>query len=609
MREWTAPDVVKLARSGGLADSVFELAESDPLHVALARKDATGRWQDVTTVQFRDEVLATAKGLLAEGVRFGDRVAIMSRTRYEWTLLDYALWTIGAQPIPVYPNASSEQVAWVFSDAGVSAAVVEHEDHAMTVGAVMGQLPLLKRLWQLDAGAEQHLRKAGERIATEVVDRHRMALTPDTVATIAYTSGTDGRSRGCVLTHANFMAGCDNVAPFREPLLSSGHKQDDPATLLFLPLAHIHGRLAQVAALRAKVRLGHQPDLNPEVLLPDFASFRPTYVLALPHLFERILQSAWRIAENEGRADAFEKAVDVAVRYAEAVERRAFDEGPGPGPGLRLQQQVMDRAVYVRLREAFGGRMRYAVCGGFAMDRRTALFYDGAGIRVLEAYGLTEATSTVTASPADRVRFGTLGQPVPGTSVRIARDGEIWVRGGQVFAGYHNDPAGTALSLRDGWLATGDLGSLDEDGYLTLTGRKKDVLVTSSGRSISPCLLEDRIRRHPLVSQCVVVGNDRPFVGALITLDPEATEHWLALHRKERLALVDLVNDTDLEDEIRRAVVGANAQVSQAESVRTFRILGHQFTEAQGLLSPSLKLRRHAIAKAYEQEIDALYQR
>lgn len=607
MREFTVPPLATLPQSGGLADSVFEHAEKDPGHIALARKDAQGIWHDVTTAGFRDEVLALAKGLLAEGVRFGDRVAIMSRTRYEWTLFDYALWTVGAQSVPIYPTASSEQVVWMFADADVSAAVVETEDHAMTVGAVIGQLPLLKRLWQLDSGAEEQLMAAGERIDTDVVNRHRMALTPDTVATISYTSGTDGKSKGCVLTHSNFMSECDNIAAFCEPLFSSGMKQA-PATLLFLPLAHVYGRMVQVAALRAKVKLGHQPQMSAEALFPDLVGFQPTYILAVPYLFEKIFDATRRKAEAAGRLEGFDKAVDVAVRYAEATERKAFGEGPGPGPALRLQHQLMDRLVYAKLREALGGRLRYAVSGGSSMDRHLGLFFDGAGVRIFEGYGLTEATSTVTTNPPEQTRFGTVGRPIPGTTVHIADDGEIWVHGGQVFTGYLRDNAATARTLsQDGWLATGDLGSLSEDGYLTLTGRKKDVLVTSGGKTLSPTVLEDRIRSHPLVSQCVVIGNDRPFVAALVTLDPDAVEHWLAMHHKPALATPELVNDGELEGEIRRAVVGANTQVSKAESIRTFRILGHQFTEEQGLLTPSLKLKRRAIEKAYEQEIDALY--
>ncbi|MCF6525925.1 long-chain fatty acid--CoA ligase [Streptomyces sp. JJ36] len=596
----TAPKV------GGLADALYDHAAEDPDRVALARKDADGRWRDVTAGEFRDQVLALAKGLLAQGVRFGDRVALMSRTRYEWTLFDFALWSIGAQPVPVYPTSSAEQVHWMLHDAGVSAAIVEHEDHAMTVGSVVDRLPQLGRLWQLDAGAEAELTAAGAHLGDEVVHRHRMALTPDTVATVIYTSGTTGRPKGCVLTHANFMAEADNIVQRYEPVFHS-RPDDEASTLLFLPLAHVFGRMVEVAAVRGRVKLGHQPDLSATALLPDLAAFRPSFILAVPYIFEKVFAAARRKAEAEGRLGPFEKAVEVAVRHAEATEHKAFGTGPGPGASLRVQHQFFDRLVYAKLRQALGGRCRHAMSGGSAMERRLGLFFDGAGMRIFEGYGLTESTAAATANPPEQTRFGTVGLPIPGTTVRIAEDGEVWLHGGQVFEGYLNDPGSTGRTLHDGWLATGDLGSLDEDGYLTLTGRKKEVLVTSGGKTVSPAALEERVRAHPLVAQCLVVGNDRPYVSALVTLDPEAVGHWLAMRQKPQLGPNDLVRDPDLETEIRRAVVAANTRVSQAESIRTFRILAAQFTEEHGMLTPSLKLRRKAIEKAYAVEIDALY--
>ncbi|THA23717.1 long-chain fatty acid--CoA ligase [Streptomyces sp. RKND-216] len=607
MREITVPAVVTEPQVGGLADAVFDNAAADPDRVALARKDEDGVWRDVTAGAFRDQVLALAKGLLAQGVRFGDRVAIMSRTRYEWTLFDFALWTVGAQPVPVYPTSSAEQVYWMLHDAGVSAAVVEHEDHAMTIGSVVDRLPGLGRLWQLDAGAEAELTAAGAHLGDEVVHRHRLALTPDTVATVIYTSGTTGRPKGCVLTHANFMAETDNIVTRYEPVFRS-RPGDEAATLLFLPLAHVFGRMVEVAAIRGRVRLGHQPNLNAAALLPDLEAFRPTFILAVPYIFERVFGAARRKAELEGRATAFDKAVDVAVRYAEAAEQRAFGKGPGPGAGLRVQHQFFDKVVYGKLRAALGGRCVHAMSGGSAMERRLGLFFDGAGVRIFEGYGLTETTAAATANPPEQTRFGTVGRPVPGTTVRIADDGEVWLRGGQVFGGYLNNPQATAATLHDGWLASGDLGHLDEDGYLTITGRKKEVLVTSGGKTVSPVALEDRVRAHPLVGQCIVVGNDRPYVSALVTLDAEAVEHWLAMRHKPRMGPAELVRDPDLETEIRRAVVAANTQVSKPESIRTFRILAAQFTEEEGMLTPSLKLRRNAIEKAYAVEIEALYQ-
>ncbi|MFG7943119.1 AMP-dependent synthetase/ligase [Streptomyces cacaoi] len=606
MREYTVPALATRPPVGGLADAVFAHAEENPALPLLARKDAQGVWQDVTAAVFRDEVVALAKGLLAQGVRFGDRVALMSRTRYEWTLFDFALWAIGAQSVPVYPTSSAEQVAWMLQDAEVTAAMVEHEDHAMTVGSVIDGLPGLKRLWQLNAGAVAELNQAGAHIDDDVIRRHRLALTPDSVATVIYTSGTTGRPKGCVITHANFMAEADNVIAQYDPVFSAKSGQQG-SLLLFLPLAHVFGRMVEIAAIRGKVKLAHQPDMSAKALMPDLAAFRPTFIQAVPHLFEKIFHSARRTAEKEGRAGPFDKAVDVAVRYAEAVEAKAFGTGSGPGPSLRMQHQVYDRLVFAKLRAAMGGRCRHAMSGGSAMERRLGLFFDGAGMRIFEGYGLTETTAAAVANPPGRPRFGTVGQPVPGTSVRIAADGEVLLRGGTVFDGYLNNPRATESTLRDGWLATGDLGALDEDGYLTLTGRKKEILVTSGGKSVSPGPLEDRVREHPLVGQCIVLGNDRPYVSALLTLDQDAVRHWLTMREKPPMAPGELLSDPDLETEMRRAVVAANTQVSQAESIRTFRILASPFTEEQGLLTPSMKLKRAAIETAYAAEIDALY--
>ncbi|MFB7630059.1 AMP-dependent synthetase/ligase [Streptomyces sp. NPDC056149] len=606
MREFTVPPLATAPRVGGLADSVYDNADSDPGRTALAVKDAAGRWQDVSAGQFRDEVIGLAKGLLAQGIRFGDRVGIMSRTRYEWTLFDYALWSIGAQSVPLYPTSSAEQVFWMLHNADVSACLVEHEDHAMTVGSVVGRLPQLRKLWQLDADPVAELTAAGAHIDDEVVHRHRMAITPEAVATLIYTSGTTGRPKGCVITHANFMAEADNIVQRYDKVFRS-KPGDEAATLLFLPLAHVFGRMVQVAAVRGRVKLGHQPELSARALLPDLQAFRPTFVLAVPYIFEKVFAAARRKAEVEGKEGPFDKAVQVAVRHAEALEHKAFGTGPGPGAALRMQHQLFDKLVYSKVREALGGRVRHAMSGGSAMERRLGLFFAGAGVRIFEGYGLTESTAAATANPPERTRFGTVGTPVPGTTVHIAEDGEIWLHGGQVFQGYHNNVKATDAVLHDGWFATGDLGALDEDGYLTITGRKKEILVTSGGKSVSPVPLEERVRAHPLVAQCIVLGNDRPFISALITLDPEAVAHWLTMRGKPEMAPRDLVRDPDLETEIRRAVVAANTLVSQAESIRTFRILANQFSEEQGLLTPSLKLKRKAIEAAYAAEVDALY--
>ncbi|MFI5765482.1 AMP-dependent synthetase/ligase [Streptomyces sp. NPDC051563] len=605
MHEITVPPVVTGSPVGGLADAVFLHAREDPGRVVLGRK-SDGVWGDVTSAELASEVLGLAKGLLAQGIRFGDRVAIMSRTRYEWTLFDFALWAIGAQPVPVYPSSSAEQVHWILYDSGCTACVVEDENQAMTVGSVIERLPRLRRLWQLDAGAVDELVRDGLQVAEDVVHRHRGAVTPDATATVIYTSGTTGRPKGCVLTHGNFMFEADTMVTRWESVFRA-RPGDQPSTLLFLPLAHVFGRMVEVAAVRARVKLGHQPVLAAAELLPDLAAFRPTFVLGVPYVFEKVFAAARRKAETEGRTGPFDRAVDTAVRYAEAREQKAFGIGPGPSAKLRMEHQLFEKLVYGKVREALGGRVRYAMSGGSAMSRRLGLFFDGAGVTVFEGYGLTESCAAATANPPGAIKYGTVGRPIPGGTVHIAGDGEIWLHGAHVFSGYLNDPQATEAVLRDGWLATGDLGRLDADGYLTITGRKKEILVTSNGKSVAPAALEERVRSHPLVSQCVLVGNDRPYIAALLTLDMEGVAHWLAMRGRPRLPAAELLLDPDLTAEVRRSVVAANTLVSQAESIRTFRILGEQFSEERGLLTPSLKLKRRAIEKAYAKEVAALY--
>ncbi|MFF1558330.1 AMP-dependent synthetase/ligase [Streptomyces sp. NPDC058279] len=607
MREFTVPPVVAGTPSGGLADIVFQHAREDPDRVVLGRK-TDGVWGDVTSGELAEEVLALAKGLLAQGVGFGDRVAVMSRTRYEWTLFDFALWAIGAQPVPVYPTSSAEQVHWILHDSACTGCVVENEDQAMTVGSVIERLPALRRLWQLDAGAVAELVADGAQVAPDVVHRHRRAVTPDAVATVIYTSGTTGRPKGCVLTHANFMFEADTMVTRWESVFQAG-AGEQPSTLLFLPLAHVFGRMVEVAAVRARVKLGHQPVLAAAELLPDLAAFQPTFVLGVPYVFEKVFAAARRKAEAEGRVGAFDRAVETAVRYAEAREQKAFGTGPGPSAGLRVEHQLFEKLVYGKVRQAMGGRVRHAMSGGSAMSRRLGLFFDGAGITVYEGYGLTESSAAATANPPGATKYGTVGLPIPGGTVHIADDGEVWLHGAHVFSGYLNDPRGTEEVLRGGWLATGDLGRLDEDGYLTITGRKKEILVTSNGKSVSPTALEERVRSHPLVSQCVLVGNDRPYIAALLTLDVEGVAHWLSMRGLPQRAAAELVHDKDLTAEVRRAVVAANTLVSQAEAIRTFRVLAGQFTEEAGLLTPSLKLKRRAIEHAYAVEVAAMYER
>ncbi|GAA2841806.1 AMP-dependent synthetase/ligase [Kitasatospora paracochleata] len=604
MREISSP-ALPAAVTGGLADSVYDWAEREPGLVQLSRRDGEG-WRPVTAAEFRREVLALAKGLLTRGVRYGDRVAVMSATRYEWTLFDYALWSIGAIPVPVYPTAAAEQVRWILAETAAVACVVEHEDHAMTVGAVCDALPELTGIWQLDRGCVEDLVEDGRGVPDALVHRQRLGVGPESVATVIYTSGTTGRPKGCLLTHGNFAAAADALlGGWAEVFRDTGG--GEPGTLLFLPLAHVYGRMVQVAAVRGGIRIGHHGVLSTDSLLPALASFRPTFLHAVPYIFEKIYQRAREAAEADGRLDLFEQAAETATSWAAAREQRGLGHGPGPGPALRIRHAAYDRLVYSRLRAVLGGRVRNVMCGGSTLSRELGLFFAGAGMTVYEGYGLTETTAAITANPPGRPRFGTVGKPVPGASVAIGEDGEVWVRGGGVFGGYLNHPRCTEQALYDGWLATGDIGSLDEDGYLTITGRKKELIVTSSGKNLAPGQLEERVRAHPLIAQCLVVGDDRPYVAALVTLDAQALSHWLKTHGREQLDIWSALADEELHAEIQRAVAAANTTVSRAESIRAFRLLPKEFTVEDGLLTPSLKLRRHAIADRYAADIEELY--
>ncbi|MFB7707656.1 AMP-dependent synthetase/ligase [Streptomyces sp. NPDC056105] len=613
MHEFTVQRLVEPLRSGGLADSVFETAERDPRRLQFSRPGDHGRvggarreipWIPVTAAEFRDDVLAAARGFLANGIRLGDRVALMSRTRYEWTLLAYALWTVGAEVVPVYPTSSVEQVRWILQDTGATGIVVENENHAMTVAAAYGSQTALTRIWQLDSGCVAALEDDGMSVADEDVHRQRAAVAPGNPAAICYTSGTTGRPKGCVITHANLASECDNLLAGWSSLLEV--PGEPPSLLAFLPLSHCYGLMVVVGSVRGGVHVAHQPDLSPESLLPALASFRPTFLFGVPYIFETVLARSRAAAQGAGHGTLFRRAAQVAVRYAEAAERQSLGRGQGPGPRLRLRHAVYERLVYAKLRAVLGGRVRHAVSGGSPLSRETGLFFAGAGITVYDGYGLTETTAAVTAQPVGAVRFGTVGRPLPGCSVHIARDGEIWVSGDVVFSGYLNNPQATGTALQGDWFATGDLGHLD-DGYLVITGRKKDVIITSGGKSMSPLVLEEELRGHPLISQCVVVGDNRPYVAALITLDPQALHHWQRLKGRTPAEPGTLTDDEELRAQIQRAVSRANTRVSRAESIREFRILPGEFTPDTGLLTPSLKLRRSAILAAYAQDVERLY--
>ncbi|MER7760851.1 AMP-binding protein [Streptomyces sp. NPDC097619] len=614
VREVSVPALAASPPRGGLGDTPFTNAAEAPAEIVVSRKTPGGgpgsAWTDLSATAFAAEVLAVAKGLIAEGLQWGDRLAVMARTSYEWTLIDFAAWAAGLITVPIYPTSSALQARWIIQDSGAVACAVEDTAQARLISGERAHLPALDHLWEFDTGALDRLKRAGERITDAEAHARRGLTTPGSVATVIYTSGTTGRPKGCVLTHGNFFAEVDNAIELLHPVFKSLSKEP-AATLLFLPLSHVFGRMVAVGCLRARVRLGHTESIASEDLLKDLAGFRPTFLLAIPYVLEKVFNTGRATAETMGRASSFDRAARIAQRYGLAVEAAEHGRGPGPGPLLRAARALYDPLVYRRIRTALGGRVRYVISGGSPLGQRLAAFYAGAGIEIFEGYGLTETTGASTVTPPLRPRLGTVGWPLPGTGVRIAPDGEVLLRGGHVFSGYWDSARAEVVPAtdREHWLPTGDIGELDPEGYLTITGRKKDILITSGGKNVAPAPLEDWLRAHPLVGQCIVIGDNRPYVTALITLEPDGLAHWRRMRRKEHLRTAELIRDEELRAELQRAVDEANKLVSRPESIRRFGVLPGDFTEERGHLTPSLKLRRSAIARDFEDEIEALYRR
>ncbi|MER5865203.1 AMP-binding protein [Kitasatospora sp. NPDC002040] len=604
----TAP-LVPPQTEGSLADLPFRNAAEAPDAVVLARRGADGAWADVTAAAFAAEVAATAKGLVAAGIRPGDRIVLMARTSYEWTLLDFAAWAAGAVIVPVYPSSSAEQAEWITGDCGAVAAVAEDAGCAEVLTVALARLGTQLPLWRLDLGAVAELAEAGAAVPDAELDRRRAESGPGSEATLIYTSGTTGRPKGCRLTHGNFLDEAANCQALLRPVFEAV-SAEPPSTLLFLPLAHVLGRMIQVTCVLARIRTGHSPSLKPAELRPDLAGFGATFLVGVPYLFEKIHHLGRVEAQARGAARVYDRAVAVAVRYARAELAAVAGDGPRAPLGLRLVHGLYDALVYRKVRAAMGGRVRYAISGGSSLDPELLLFFAGAGVIVYEGYGLTETTGPSTVNPPLRPRPGTVGPPVPGTAVRIASDGEVLLSGGQLFTSYL-DPAAQPPFL-DGWFATGDLGRLDPDGYLTITGRKKEILVTSGGKNVSPAPLEDRLRAHPLISQCLVVGNGRSHVAALVTLDPETLAQFLERPPSGPGAPVLPVDSAvplhpAVAAEVAAAVQAVNAAVSRAESIRRVRIVAGDFTEERGLLTPSLKVKRQAVMAAYRKDVELLY--
>jgi long-chain acyl-CoA synthetase len=602
VREFSIPALAEIPATANLTNAVFRRAAEQPAAVMLRRPGPSGEWADVTASQFASEVAALAKGLVAVGIQAGDRVALMSHTSYEWTLIDYAIWAAGAITVPVYETSSAEQAEWILSDSAARACFVEKASFEEVIDGFRDRVPVLEHIWRIAPGSEaslSHLIEAGEAVGDDVItERAGMAKACD-LATVIYTSGTTGRPKGCELTHQNLLAAVRNA--FLGPLVVLT-ETTEPSTLLFLPLAHAFARVIEVGCIEAGVVLGHCGDLNG--LLPALASFRPTFILAVPRVFEKVYNSAEQKAISERKGGIFGRAARIAIAYSHAL-----DSARGPGFGLRAQHALFDRLVYVKLRAALGGRAETTVSGGAALTERLCHFFRGIGVTVLQGYGLTETTAAATVNQPGRNKIGTVGQPLPGIAIRIAEDGEILISGPIVFPGYwHNETATKETFAEDAWFRSGDIGELDDEGFLTITGRKKELIVTAGGKNVSPAVLEDRLRSHALISQAMVVGDGKPYVAALITLDAEALGPWKKQHGKPADATIaSLRDDPDLVAAVQASVDDANQAASRAESIRRFRILDVDFTQESGQLSVKLGIRRSVLQKDFAADIEALY--
>ena len=603
MREYSVPALAEIPADASLADVVFRRASEQPQAVVMRRAAGDG-WADVTAVTFRDEVVALAKGLVAAGIGAGDRVALMSHTRYEWTLLDYAIWAAGAVTVPVYETSSAEQAEWILSDSGAKACFAENAAFAEMIEGFRDRVPELAQLWQIDS-ALTSLTEAGASLADDQVTSRVSASKAADLATLIYTSGTTGRPKGCELTHENLLFDVRNA--FMGPL-ASVTGIGGASTLLFLPLAHVFARIIEVGCIEGGVILGHCPSLTE--ILPALRSFQPTFILAVPRVFEKVYNGAEQRAVSERKGAIFGRAARVAVEYSRALDAASGPRGPGgPGLALRVQHGLFDRLVYGKLRAALGGRVQYAVSGGAALSERLGHFFRGIGVTILEGYGLTETTAAATVNRPERVKVGTVGLPLPGVSIRIADDGEILIRGSNVFPGYWGNETATAETFAaDGWFRTGDIGELDDEGFLRITGRKKEMIVTAGGKNVAPAVLEDRLRGHALISQCMVVGDGRAYIAALITLDEEALGPWKEQHSVPAdTPLESLRENPELIAAIQTAVDDANKAVSRAESIRRFRILDTDFTQEKGQLSAKLGIRRTVLMKDFATDVEALY--
>ncbi len=596
VQEYTSPGEVKVAPDENLTDSLWENARAYPTRPALSYRSGD-QFVDVSTKQMAETVTRLAAGLIALGIEPGSKICVMSQTRIEWTYLDFAIWAAGCVTVPIYETSSAEQVEWIASNSGAVAIFLENAELKSTFDEVSGGLNDVEHVFVIDEGALDQVMAEGTDVSDEDVQKRAQAVNADDLATLVYTSGTTGRPKGCELTHHNFVWDVKQVAADASEFFAPGE-----STLLFLPLAHIFARVIQVSTVSMGVKLGFStgiPQLSEELQM-----FKPTFILSVPRVFEKVFNRVQQKAHADGKGKIFDKATQVAIDFS-----RETQDG-NVSLKTKLAHAVFDKLVYSKIREALGGRARYAVSGGAALGERLGHFYNGIGVRILEGYGLTETSAAATINKPNEFRIGTVGKPIPGSSVRIAEDGEIMLKGGNVFSGYYKNDEATKEAIEpDGWFHTGDIGELDKDDFLRITGRKKEIIVTAAGKNVAPNVLEDRLRANRLVSQCMVVGDGEKFIACLVTIDVDEFPAWADEHGKTGKSIADLADDADLKAAIQAAIEDANKAVSRAESIREFRILPEDFTIEGGEMTPSLKVKRNVVAEKYGHVIEEMYGR
>ena len=597
MVQFEVPAIVPADPDANVSDLLFKRVQATPDRALFSVPEGEG-WRDISAADFQTAVIALAKGFAAAGIQPGEKVGFLARTTYEWTLVDFALFYAGAVMVPIYETSSPSQIQWILEDSGAIALVVESPEHFARVDEVRGDLPLIREVWQLHLGAIDTLTAQGSSITDDEIERRRKLAVGSDIATLIYTSGSTGRPKGCVLTHSNFVELTRNSAKALDAVVQT----PGASTLLFITTAHVFARFISILDIHAGVRTGHQPDTRQ--LLPALGSFKPTFLLAVPRVFEKVYNSAEQKAEAGGKGKIFRAAADVAIEHSKLLE-----EGKKIPFGMKLKFALFNKLVYSKLRTAMGGNVVYAVSGSAPLGPRLGHFFHSLGVVILEGYGLTETTAPATVNLADKSKIGTVGPALPGVGVRLGEDGEIEVRGINVFKEYWNNPEATAEAFSEGgWFRTGDIGSFDSEGFLTITGRKKEIIVTAGGKNVAPAALEDPIRANPIIGQVVVVGDQRPFISALVTLDPEMLPTWLANNGLDaKMSLVDASRNDAVRAEVQRAVDGANARVSRAESIRKFTILDSEWTEASGHLTPKLSIKRNVIMSDFADEISAIY--